>query len=114
MRDVPRALRRQVRKTHIGLGHLTKEVFLRMLRLGGASPVAQEYARAWQRPVCEQAAAPARPRAASTRLRPLAFNDTVAIDEVFQGCLRPQLRSALRSGCRRRFAASGFLAEPET
>ena len=42
MKDVPRALRQQVRKTHVGLGHPTKEVFLRMLRLGGASPVAQE------------------------------------------------------------------------
>ena len=80
MRDVPRALRQQVRKTHIGLGHPTKEVFLRMLRLGGASPIAQEYARAWQCPVCAQAAAPSRPRPASTRLRPLAFNGTIAVE----------------------------------
>ena len=51
-----------------------------MLRLGGASPVAQQYARAWQCPVCAESAAPARARPASTSVRPLAFNDTVAAD----------------------------------
>ena len=80
LRDVPRAVRQQVRRTHIGLGHPSKETFLRMLRLGGASPVAQQYARAWQCPVCAESVAPARARPASTSLRPLAFNDTVAAD----------------------------------
>jgi hypothetical protein len=77
---IPRAVRRGVRKAHVGLGHPSRGTFLRMMRLGGASPGAMEYAKAWQCPVCTASAPPTRPLQASTRTRPFGFNKAIAMD----------------------------------
>ena len=58
---IPRETRQAARKAHRGLGNPSKDAFLRMLRLGGATPVAMEYARALDCPVCACCAAPTRP-----------------------------------------------------
>ena len=55
----PKETRQAIRKTHHGLGHPSRTTFARMLRLGGATPVALEYAKAWVCPVSAECAAPA-------------------------------------------------------
>ena len=42
----PKETRQSIRKAHHGLGHPSRSTFVRMLRLGGATPVALEYAKA--------------------------------------------------------------------
>ena len=55
-----------VRLAHRGLGHPSRETFIRMLGLGGAPAEALAYARAWRCPTCERCKAPAHQRAAHT------------------------------------------------
>jgi hypothetical protein len=77
---IPKEIRQGVRKAHIGLGHPSRGTFLRMLRLGGATPAAVEYAKAWICPVCAASSAPGRPLEASVRARPFGFNKVVCLD----------------------------------
>ncbi len=77
---IPAEVRREVRKQHYGLGHPSKDTFLRMLRLGGASDAAIRYASIWRCPVCTASAAPGVPLSSSPRLRPSGFNKIVGID----------------------------------
>ncbi|MFM7984158.1 MAG: hypothetical protein ACKPKO_33015, partial [Candidatus Fonsibacter sp.] len=77
---IPKQIRRAVRKAHCGLGHPSRGSFLRMMRLGGASPAAMEYARDWVCPVCAACAAPTKPLEASTSTRPFGFNKVIAMD----------------------------------
>ena len=53
---------------------------LRMMRLGGATPAAIEYAKVWQCPVCASSQRPSNPLNASTRIRPYGFNVSVSMD----------------------------------
>ena len=61
-----RKQRKAVRKAHRGLGHPSREVFVKMLRLAGAHQNAIEYARKWVCPVC---AASQMPKAQGTACR---------------------------------------------
>ena len=70
LEKVPARVRRQVRRTHRGLGHPGRETMLRMMRLGGASPAALQYARVWQCPVCAQVAPPPKMMQASPTTGP--------------------------------------------
>jgi len=80
LRRIPKSVRQEVRKSHNGLGHPTRPTLLRMMKLGGASPAAMEYAKVWQCPTCDAAAQPSEPLKASTRIRPFGFNKTVGVD----------------------------------
>ena len=53
---------------------------LRTMRLGGASSEAIEYSKVWMCPVCVQMSRPPKPGVASTAIRPVGFNWTVAMD----------------------------------
>ncbi len=76
----PKETRQAIRKAHHGLGHPSRSTFVRMLRFGGATPVALEHAKAWICPVCAECAAPAKPLQASVRTRPFGFNKVVCLD----------------------------------
>jgi hypothetical protein len=76
----PRETRRSIRKAHCGLGHPSQATFLRMLRLGGATPAAMDYAKAWVCPICAASAVPGKPLEAGVRTRPFGFNKTVCLD----------------------------------
>jgi len=80
MQRIPRDIRRNIRKAHVGLGHPAQQTFMRMLKLGGASPAALEYARTWQCPVCAESARPGRPQEATSRGRPFGFGKVVCMD----------------------------------
>ena len=77
---VPRAVRRAVRQAHKGLGHPSQATFRRMLKLGGATQMAQLYARFWQCPVCAESAPPRQMLRATPELRPYGFNVVVVVD----------------------------------
>ena len=80
MQKIPKEIRRQVRKAHVGLGHPSRTTFLRMMKLGGASPAALEYAKAWQCPVCQESSRPGQPQEASSQTRPFGFAKCVCCD----------------------------------
>ena len=80
LRDTPKEVRQQVRKSHAGLGHPTRETFLRMLRLGGASQAVIEYAKHWRCPVCQESAPPSSTKEVSAKTRPYAFGKVVCMD----------------------------------
>ena len=75
-----RKMRRAVRKAHRGLGHPSREVFVKMLRLGQAQKAAIDYAKTWQCPVCAASQMPGAPHPATATLRPCGFNETVVAD----------------------------------
>jgi hypothetical protein len=77
---IPALVRKEVRKTHSGLGHPERQTFLRILKLGGASPEAVEYAKVWECPICQAKKRPPKPQVATGNVRPFGFNDTVATD----------------------------------
>ncbi len=77
---VPQQVRRAVRKSHRGLGHPSKQVFLKMLKVGNVSQAALLDARHWKCPTCEASAQPAQYGSTSTRTRPFAFNHTIVMD----------------------------------
>ena len=77
---VPPAIRREVRKSHFGLGHPNRATFVRMMRLGDGIQAAIEYAKVWKCPICSASAAPSKPLEASTRPRPFGFNKVVCLD----------------------------------
>ncbi len=60
--------------------HPSRNTFVRMLPLGGATPAAPEYAKAWTCPACAACAAPSKPLEASARTRPSGFNKVVCLD----------------------------------
>ena len=80
LQQIPKEIRRQVRKAHVGLGHPSKTTFLRMMKLGGASPAALEYAKAWQCPICLECSRPGQPQEASSQPRPFGFGKCVCCD----------------------------------
>jgi len=80
LRKVPKETRREVRRTHNGLGHPSRATLLRMMKLGNATPAAIEYAKIWICPICAASARPHKPLEASTRLRPFGFNVSVGCD----------------------------------
>ena len=80
LESIPIDIRKEVRRTHSGLGHPEKTVFLRMLRLGGAAPEALEYAKVWQCPVCQAKKRPPKPQVAGGASRPFGFNEVVSTD----------------------------------
>lgn len=63
-------LRRTVRKCHPGLGHPAGDAMLRVMKGGGPSHEAMEYARRSNWSVCAACAQPGRPLQSSTRTRP--------------------------------------------
>ena len=77
VQKIPQTMWRQARKAHVGLGHPGQKTFLRMLKLGGASPAVLEYSRAWQCPVCAESVRPGRLQETSSRGRPYGFGNVV-------------------------------------
>lgn len=75
-----RKQRKAVRKAHRGLGHPSREAFVKMIRLAGAHQNAIAYARKWVCPVCAASQMPKAPHLATATLRPGGFNDTVVMD----------------------------------
>ena len=69
-----------MRNIHRGLEHPGRETMQRMMRLGGASPAALQYARVWQCPICAQISPPPKMMQASPTARPYGFNKIVCID----------------------------------
>jgi hypothetical protein len=80
LEDIPTEVRKEVRKMHSGLGHPERQTFLRILKLGGASMEAIEYAKIWECPVCQAKKRPPKPQVATSNTRPFGFNDTIAVD----------------------------------
>ena len=56
--EVPKEVRERVRRVHANLGHPSKEVLLRLLRLSGANQETLRYARYWVCPLCAHHAKP--------------------------------------------------------
>ena len=80
VKQIPSSIRRAVRKMHRGLGHPSREAFLKMLRLGGASTEAIRYAKIWECPICAASAMPQAPKRAVGLARPFGFNEHVVAD----------------------------------
>lgn len=80
LKRIPRAIRREVRRMHHGLGHPKRTTFLRMLRLGGATAPSMEYAKIWQCPVCAEIESPLQPMVAAPTIRPFGFNKIIGLD----------------------------------
>ncbi len=79
--DIDEVTKRSVRQAHKNLAHPSRDVFVRMLRLGGAREEAITQAKHWQCPICLQSSAPKLQRPARKRLKAVCdFNDTVAAD----------------------------------
>lgn len=55
--ETTKSVRNEVRKAH-GLGHPSRDTLVRMLKLGGASPEACDYAKVWKCPFCVESAPP--------------------------------------------------------
>ena len=73
-------MRRSVRRAHRGLGHPSRKIFLKMLRLANATEAALLYAKWWICPLCAASAAPGQPLESSTRTRPYGFNQSMGLD----------------------------------
>lgn len=77
---VPPEVRRAVRRTHLDLGHPSRQTFLDMMKLGGASVAAQSYAKTWQCPTCVASSPPHKHAQLTTTVRPFGFNTLVVMD----------------------------------
>lgn len=76
---IPAEVENAVRAAHRNLAHPARDVFVRMLRLGGAAQESIEYAREWKCAICIQAQVPGHPRPAKV-CEVHDCNDTVALD----------------------------------
>ena len=77
--DIDKETKTGVKTAHRNLAHPSREAFLRMLRLGGASEDAVKYAKHWTCPVCAEKQQLRSSRPAGMP-RAEEFNDTVCID----------------------------------
>lgn len=73
----------QLQLVHRRLGHPTNEVLARMLRLAGAEKWLVDQAYELQCDVCGSSPMPRRPMPQRSDLRPITFNETVAIELKF-------------------------------
>jgi len=93
--DISQIVKDTVIKAHCRLGHHTRKTFLRMLRLPGAQQSAIKFAKIWNCPVCEQRAAPGKPRKTKAEIRPYGFNHTLYLDLKFVQDVKAQTYAAL-------------------
>jgi hypothetical protein len=77
--DIDAETKRHVRVAHRNLAHPSRETFVRMLRLGGATAEAIRYAKLWTCPTCVQSKQPSTSRPAQV-LETNDFNDVVGVD----------------------------------
>ena len=77
--EIREEIKKEVRKAHQNLGHPSRETFVRMLRLGGASQEALRYAQQWKCAICARSQPPAQLMPASHHGAD-NFNDVVGID----------------------------------
>ena len=80
---------------HRRLGHLSNEVLCRMLKLAGADRDLQEEAAKLKCDICGSGPIPRRPMAQRSDMRPVTFNETIAIDLKFVNDCQEQRYVAL-------------------